>query len=375
MSERVGKRIGRRLAAAACLVSVGGASAWAADGGPAASAGFTLTPLLVYCGLVMLSAWLGGVLPSFVRLTHTRLQFLVSLIGGLMLGVGLLHQLPHAVVVLADAHHPRPLDWSLCWMLGGLAAMFLMLRLFHFHHHETFESPDAGDGHLPHAHDHDHDHSGCGGRHDHDHDHGRATPVSSPVARLRAGSWIGVALGLSLHTLTDGLALASHVEADLAHAAGSWLPGLGTFLGIALHKPLDSLSIMSLMAAAGASVGWRRAVNFAYALLCPLGALLFVVGVRALSAEQNLVVGSALALSAGVFVCIALSDLLPEVEFHSHDRLPLSAALLVGMVLAWGIGFLEPEHTHSPTAAGAVDEHGHHDHDHDGHSHPHPHPH
>jgi zinc and cadmium transporter len=164
---------------------------------------------------------------------------------------------------------------------------------------------------------------------------------------------MGIALGLSLHTLTDGLALAAHVQADLIHDPSAWLPGVGTFLGIVLHKPLDSLSITSLMKAGGWSPGWRNAVNLGYALLCPLGALLFCFGVSALSSWQSVVVGGALAFSAGVFVCIALSDLLPEVEFHSHDRVPLSAAFLIGLFLSWGIGFLEPEHSH-----------GGHDHDH-----------
>jgi zinc and cadmium transporter len=41
----------------------------------------------------------------------------------------------------------------------------------------------------------------------------------------------------------------------------------------------------------------------------------------------------ALAFSAGTFLCIALSDLLPELQFHSHDRLKLSVALLAGVVL------------------------------------------
>ncbi len=38
----------------------------------------------------------------------------------------------------------------------------------------------------------------------------------------------------------------------------------------------------------------------------------------------NSVAGWGLAFSAGVFLCIALSDLLPEMEFHSHHRVPLS---------------------------------------------------
>ena len=70
-------------------------------------------------------------------------------------------------------------------------------------------------------------------------------------------------------------------------------------------------------------------------------------------------VGCSLAFSAGVFLCISLGDLLPEVEFHSHDRLKLSLTLLLGIALAWGIGLLEPSHVHgvrpellNPAAAG-----------------------
>jgi zinc and cadmium transporter len=176
-------------------------------------------------------------------------------------------------------------------------------------------------------------------------------------------SWIGLACGLSVHTLTDGLALAAHVEADLAQSGSAWLPGLGTFLGILLHKPLDSLSITSLMSAAGTSAGARRLLNLGYALLCPAGAILFQLGVRSLSTQQQLVVGTALAFSAGVFVCIALSDLLPELQFHAHDRVWLSTALAAGLVLAWLIGFVEPEHSHGagshPPLPGAHAPHGH----------------
>jgi len=177
---------------------------------------------------------------------------------------------------------------------------------------------------------------------------------------------MGIAFGLSLHTLIDGLALASHVQADLLHESGSWLPGLGTFLGIVLHKPLDSLSITSLMSAGGWTAWPRRCVNLAYATLCPLGALLFYFGLQTFGGHESLIVAAALAFSAGVFVCIALSDLLPEVEFHSHDRWQLSFALLAGLILSWAIGFLEPEHSHSGTQEGtSTGKEVPHTHDHD----------
>ncbi|HUS38093.1 MAG TPA: iron permease, partial [Pirellulales bacterium] len=79
-------------------------------------------------------------------------------------------------------------------------------------------------------------------------------------------------------------------------------------------------------------------------------------------------VGCALAFSAGIFICLSLSDLLPELQFHSHDRLKLTAALLLGVSLAYGIGYLEPEHVHSHSSAPG-EHHERHNHEHHDHGH------
>jgi zinc and cadmium transporter len=84
--------------------------------------------------------------------------------------------------------------------------------------------------------------------------------------------------------------------------------------------------------------------NLLFAVMCPLGALGFVFGVERYLEQQHLVIGLALAFAAGVFLCISLADLLPEVSFHSHDRIPLTLALLLGVALAWATGFLEAGH-------------------------------
>jgi len=115
------------------------------------------------------------------------------------------------------------------------------------------------------------------------------------------------------------------------------LLGLATFLAVLLHKPLDSLSFTSLMEAGGWSKRNQALVNLGFALVCPLGALLFWTGASQAVIGQNSAIGIALAFSAGFFICIALSDLLPEVAFHSHDRGKLSAALIVGVALAVGL--------------------------------------
>lgn len=309
--------------------------------------GWPVTLLTIYCVLISLSALFGGLLPSLLNLTHRRMQFLVSLIGGLMLGVGVFHQLPHAVAAMSGHGHgaAEALDWCCAWLMAGLLTTFFMLRMFHFHHHEAAVSDKDKDHLCGHDHDHDHDNQ-CLGAHDHDHDsaHHHSHHPS------QGASWIGVFLGLAIHSLIDGGALAAHLTADAMHSRDFnesviWLLGLGTFLSIVLHKPLDSLSITTLMAAGGWSVRSRHMVNVGYALICPLGAAAFYMGIQHV-AYQDILLAAALAFSAGVFLCISLSDLLPEVQFHSHDRLPLSLALLIGVSLAWAIGFFEHGQMH-----------------------------
>ena len=142
------------------------------------------------------------------------------------------------------------------------------------------------------------------------------------------------------------MALGAAIQADTLGHAASGLFSVGVFAAIVLHKPLDAMSITSLMVASGWSLRSRWLVNTVFALMCPLGALLFFWGVEQINVDQGLLVGAALAFSAGVFLCISLSDLLPEVQFHKHDSAKLTLALLLGITLAYAIGFLEPEHAH-----------------------------
>jgi zinc and cadmium transporter len=247
-------------------------------------------------------------------------------------------------------------------MMVGLLVMFFLLRAFHFHHHGPAEEeyavtpdglPVVDDSHA--ACDHDHDHRHDGGEnpydapaHDHAHEHGHHRAHGHDHGHGEQQhhlSWIGVAFGLALHTAIDGIALAASVVAEAQHGEGTWLLGLGTFLAVVLHKPLDAMSITSLMGAGGWSKRSQLLVNGFYALMCPLGALLFYFGV-ADSEHQGALVGGALAFSAGVFVCISLGDLLPELSFHSHDRVKLSASLVAGVAVAYAIGFIEPGHAH-----------------------------
>lgn len=176
-------------------------------------------------------------------------------------------------------------------------------------------------------------------------------------------AWMGLFAGLAVHTITDGMFLAASVAAEAEHH--SWLPaGLGTFLAVFLHKPLDTLSIAILMRAAGWSnrAIWMAAILFG--LMCPLGSAIFMLGVQGAGDSQAQIIGMALALGGGFFLCISLADLLPELSFHSHDRAKLSIALLAGIVISYLIGFLEPKHAHDHKHGAGSHTHESKDHDH-----------
>lgn len=292
--------------------------------------------LAVYCGLILLASLAGGWIPILITLTHKRMELAISFVAGVMLGVGVLHMLPHAFMVRLEAQHADPahghlhielhdlhdlINPLLLWMVAGFLVMFLIARFFRFHHHDAPES--VHDDGRDHAHEHGHDHAA------HQHHH-------SPAHGM---SWAGAAFGLSLHSIIEGIALASSMEvARSGHGAA--IAGLATFLVIFLHKPFDAMTIGTLMAIGRHSVVMRHAVNAAFSLLIPVGVLLFYMGLMGVE-DRAMVAGAALAFSAGTFLCISMSDLLPELQFHQHDRVKLSAALLAGLAVAWGISALE----------------------------------
>lgn len=303
-----------------------------------------IVALSIQLGLIALAAFAGGATMSFFAMGHRRMQVLLSLTSGVMLGVGLLHLLPHAFFQL-----DHDINATARWVLAGFFLMFLLERAFHGHAHHAPEGDAAG-----HACGHDHDHHHA---HDHAHAHDHGRPESGRWA------WLGAFSGLALHSLADGAALAASVNADAAHGAGL-LAGIATFLAVVLHKPFDAGIIATLMVNAHASPRMRMAVNLLYAAVVPIGAACFLASLTIFGDRQGALLGIALAMAAGAFLCIAAADLLPEVQFHSHDRVLLTASLAIGLAIAWGITAMEQSshghaaHSHAPRAA-AHDSHGH----------------
>lgn len=268
-----------------------------------------LAILAASCAAIVGASVLGGLLPLATVLTHTRLQIYLSFAAGAMLGAAFFHMLPEA----AEAG-PRP---AMAWAAAGLLALFFLERYFAFHHHEA--PADPADPCPPHPHSHAHDHG---------HAAGLVADEAPGGAKSRAIQWRVAALGLAVHSLVGGIALAS------AAAAGPRRAFWGVAAATLIHKPADALTIVSLMLRGGASRTSAHLGNLAFSLMIPAGVALFLVGLNRLGpASATAVNSAALAFSAGTFLCVALSDLLPELQFHEHDRAKLSTALLAGMAL------------------------------------------
>ena len=83
---------------------------------------------------MFLASLLGSGLPRLFSMTHTRTQMIPSLVSGLMLGVALLHFIPHSYFVAGA------IDTVMVWTRVGLVFMLLLFWWFRFHKHDFGEA-------------------------------------------------------------------------------------------------------------------------------------------------------------------------------------------------------------------------------------------
>ena len=131
-----------------------------------------------------------------------------------------------------------------------------------------------------------------------------------------AGVGVSALVGLSIHSVFDGISIAAGFVIS---------PGLGLllFVAILLHKAPEGFTIASIMLAGGHSRATAQLSSIAVGAAAILGA----VAVYPL----HRFVGEGLALSAGVTLYVAASDLIPEVNRSEDGR--VAVMVFVGVVL------------------------------------------
>lgn len=225
---------------------------------------------------------------------------LVSLIGGLYLiygkkGVGKLQKVavPFAAGALLAAafldllpeagEMDEPKTVAL-WVLGGFVAFFILERsLSWFHHH-----------------------------HDEPHAERRQTTAL-------------IVVGDTMHNFIDGLAIG-------AAFVVSPVTGIITTLAIAAHEIPQEIGDFGLMLAKGMAKRKVLLVNIVSALVTVLGAAIVYWLGDALKINQ----AALLALTAGFFIYIAASDIIPTIHAEPRRRV----ANLQTLVLLFGIVFV-----------------------------------
>ena len=227
---------------------------------------------------VSLVALIGALFLYWEKLTTEKTAaYLLSFAAGTMLAVSFLDLLPEAVESAAEGTNVfMPV------LLGIVVFFFLERFVLWFHHHDE-------------------------------------THGMKPSAVL-------ILLGDSLHNFIDGIAIA---------AAFLVSPGLGlaTTLAIAAHEVPQEIADFSVLVHGGMKKGRALLLNFISGLTALAGA---VLGFYFLEGLEGLLPIS-LAFTAGMFIYIACSDLIPEIHKSAEKQRSWTQFLpfLLGIATLW----------------------------------------
>jgi zinc and cadmium transporter len=137
------------------------------------------------------------------------------------------------------------------------------------------------------------------------------------------------AIGLTIHSLLDGVAIAVGFEAG-------WSLGILTTLAVLLHELPEGITITGIMIHSNANKTKTLVFSIMVALATPLGAIVSYFFLKHVSASM---LGVLLAFTAGSFIYLAASDLLPETH-REHNRanaifffLGVAVIVIIGKIL------------------------------------------
>jgi len=227
------------------------------------------------------------------------LFLLVAFAVGAMLGGALLHLLPEAYERLGSGPRTGALA------LAGVMGFFVLEKFLHWHHQHG--APEAIEGASGHGHGHSHGH-----RHALDGD----AAAGAPFATLNL-------VGSVAHNFIDGAIVAAAYLVSVP-------TGLVTTLAVVLHEIPQEIGNFGVLVYAGYTPRKALLYNFLTSLSGLAGAVLaFFVGEQLPAFSDAL-----LPLTAGAFLYIAGSDLIPELNRrHSYP-----ASKSVGQLLMMGLG-------------------------------------
>lgn len=230
-----------------------------------------LTSLTLYSLAIVLASFLGGLIPILRDWRKAHLNAFVSFGAGVLMGAAFLHMIPEAAELIAGKVGQAALIGMLTFYLLG---RFIMIDPCH-----------EGDCEYHH--------------------------IGVPAF-----------IGFSFHALTDGIAL----------GASMFVPKLTPFVFMALisHRVPTSFAFTSILKVSRYSTKKIFVLLLFFAAMVPVGATL---SYTALAGLTNAATGWAIGISAGSFLHIATSDLLPEVHRTEDHRWKNVLCFLSGLGL------------------------------------------
>ena len=205
------------------------------------------------------------------------LHYFISFAAGVMLSAAINNILPEAFAIVS-------VKIALESTLLGITIAFLMERLLLWHHHH------------------------------HDETH-----------HIKSSAYL-VLFGDSLHNFIDGVALAATFLTS-PHV------GIATTIAIAAHEIPQELADFSVLIHAGLKNKRALFLNFLSGLTAIFGVL---TGYYFLSSSR-IYEGNLLGITGGIFIYIALADLIPELhsDHRNQKNLKLAVTFLVGVILMY----------------------------------------
>ena len=236
----------------------------------------TFTYIILFTLLGSVFSLIGGIILVYKKKLVLKIShFLASFAAGTLLGAAFFDLLPEAL-------NEGEIQTILFWVLAGILVFFLLERFIHwFHHH-------------------------------HEHLH-KETPPTIPL----------VIFGDSVHNFIDGVAIAATFLTSIPL-------GIVTTLAVATHEIPQEIGDLGILLHRGLAKKKVLFFNFASALTALLGAIAtFLLG----EALAN-ILPTLLAITAGFFIYIAASDLIPEIHHENRKGFAFieSMLLLIGVL-------------------------------------------
>lgn len=204
---------------------------------------------------------------------------LVSLAVGALLGDVFIHIIPETYEAMGDSIIIPFL------IIAGILIFFILEKVLHWHHHT-----------LEHAEEHPH-----------------------PVGNM-------VLLGDGVHNFIDGLIIATSYMVSIE-------VGIATTIAVILHEIPQEIGNFGVLIHAGYKTGKALWYNFLSALTAVVGAVVALL----IGSNSEQFALYLLPITAGGFIYIALSDLIPELHKHKHEHAHQGFAQVIAIIVGVGV--------------------------------------